>query len=616
MLAASAEVQCALVELRVATRDLHDPQRALSALVRLTPERLSSVLASKRDAAVEIKAHGVDLAARTHVEVLRDVAREFAGEEEVQHALCGVVATASRLSRRLQTQAGCLELWRELSHVRALHPMSRRVLLGSLAATTAILRGGDWNTMTLLLSPSSLSVPGPTVSAAELLVEELLQLLHRFGHRCSTTTDRAAGQREPDAEVGVASMRLLAVLLSGPSTVGSGGDPLSGLMKRFSTSIAAAMLSNLTMFQDASDGNDEDDPMLTWLVTCRELTRLLPLADVQSLLFQPSLSLASDKTSSSWYERILVDCWQHEARHQDGRYRRVLLVYLSILTRLFALPHSRDDEVCSSILATMLTDRPRVVAALCGLVGTYHQRSTSNNNSSSQHEDAVTLLELLRLIRQWCERPSGAKLMANNISVSESLASVLAAIIDSLVAQRNTREDASPSGSALDRATTAQTQLEALLIAQKLALRVDGGLQVVRSSLHQALAPSPSEQHRGMPQRNPASHRSRRQSVSNPSRDITSPTSPASTSTVVKALGIQSDECDDDLSMRAVLARELASTIALFTSAAGPVSKSSLAKPRSNLPSSLRAHFQPKKRSSERHHHLKTSTVAIYTSHT
>jgi hypothetical protein len=337
---------------------------------------------------------------------------------------------------------------------------------------------------------------------------------------------------------------------------------------------------------------------------------------VQRLLFQPSPPLASDKTPSPWYERILVDCWQHEACHQDGRYRRILLAYLAILTRLFARPHSYDDAVCSSVLTTMLTDYPRVVAALCGLVSAYHQRSTSNNNSPSQHEDAVTLLELLRLIHQWCERPSGAKLMAKNTSINESLEPVLAAIIGSLIAQRNTREDSSPSGSVLDRATTAQTQLAALLITQKLALRVDSGFKVIRSSLQQAVASAPSERHRVMTQRNAASHQSRRQSASNASRDVTTSLPSASSSKTIETLDLQTDVCDDDLSMSAVLARELASTIALFTPVVGSVSKSSLAKHRSNLSSSLRTHFQPRRRSSERHHHLKMSTVAIYTSHT
>jgi len=134
--------------------------------------------------------------------------------------------------------------------------------------------------------------------------------------------------------------------------------------------------------------------------------------------------------------------------------------------------------------------------------------------------------------------------------------------------------------------------------------------------LQQAVASAPSERHRVMTQRNAASHQSRRQSASNASRDVTTSLPSASSSKTIETLDLQTDVCDDDLSMSAVLARELASTIALFTPVVGSVSKSSLAKHRSNLSSSLRTHFQPRRRSSERHHHLKMSTVAIYTSHT
>lgn len=634
ILSASTEIRDALDELRAATRDLRDPQRVLSALVRMTPERLSSALACKSNATVSVKAKSVDLAALEHVELLRDVTREFAGEKEVQRALCDVLASVSRMSRRFQRQAGRLELWRELSHVRALHPASRRVLIGSLRATTAILCDCDLNTMTLLSSSSLPSSSGPAAAATELLVEELLQLLSRFGGRSGSSDAivKAAGQREVDAEIAVTAVRLLATLISGPSN--GSGDPLSVLLRRFSASIASALLLNLTLFRDAggcNDVGDDDDPMLTWLAACRELTRLLPPADTRRLFFQPSSPSSIDEAPSPWYELILVDCRERVARHQDCRHRRVLFVYLAITTRLFALPHSRDDEECASVLTSILSGRPRVVDALCALVSEYHHRTGSNNSSStSRNDDAVTLLELLRLVHLWCERASGAKSMAKNVSVNETLAPVLAGIVERLITQRDSPEDANRRGSAIDRVVTAQTQLAALLTTQRLALTAGGGPQVLRRVLQQAVSPTPSEQQQAMPLRIarspslvPTIRQSRRQPTATAdcdgARDSTTTSPLGLASEAIRALTLPSDGYDDDLSLSALIARELTSTVTLFTpleqNLVGSVSKSSLVKPRGVLSSPLSAHFQRRKRGSGHHHRLKTSTVAIYTNH-
>lgn len=462
--------------------------------------------------------------------------------------------------------------------MRQLHPLSRRILVGSLRVIAAIFQDSELNTIEFAKPSDAL-----TISTSELLVEELLQMIARYGDTVDPCSEKSGPSRR-DFDIVVVAMRVLAALLSCPT---SPSGPILVLAKKYSRPIFASMKANLTLFQRVDYvGIDTGDPMLTWLTTCRALVHLHSPTDTLSLMFK-----APD--TDPWYQVVAVEHWDRAktaSRYPyPRRHRRALILYLAIMTHIFALPHTRDDSECLSMLEIVLSDHQAALGALSGLVSNFHSRVAADNSE----EDLTILLQLLRLVHLWSERPHGAELLKTNSYAMETLVPVFVAIIDRTI-QPPTRVHVPPS------IQNEQINLAALLIVQRLATSPPGVPLKLRKLLEQSLRPGTSTL-----ERTTSLARARSMPVQSSTPNALSP---------IKALHSYacSDGYDDDRSLDAVIKRELDNTVALF------VQKESNSKARGGLTKSSSSLTLPVRRrgsSNRLHHSLKSSTVAIYTTH-
>ncbi|KAH7472353.1 uncharacterized protein KRP23_9347 [Phytophthora ramorum] len=336
------------------------------------------------------------LASQKTVQLLCDLVRLHMHEEEVQWVLGRVVALACHASIRFQCLAGQLEMWHELLAMRSTHPQSIRVQEASLRASESLFRSNEF--IAVKLRPL-------------LLLDDLLGIMDRF-LRVQTPRRRAH-------QLVVLSLRVLVTLYSSPRPTGlllfnGEGSSVGG---KWASEISRRMLESFAVF------NREVDWIRSWLDMVLLLLRQHATQTLESL-FSPD----TNKTASWWFVAV-IERWQSQPQ--------VMSSSLTTLTYIFALPHNTLADQEQIALAEKLIVEQNLMDVVCTVLDHYHKVTLTSQGSdqatmgvegrtSSRHDGMMlVLLEAIRLVRQWSERPKLLPRLETSRSLTTTLLHVL-----------------------------------------------------------------------------------------------------------------------------------------------------------------------------------------------
>ncbi|KAJ8539190.1 hypothetical protein ON010_g12681 [Phytophthora cinnamomi] len=334
------------------------------------------------------------LAAQKNVQLLRILVQSHLREEEVQWALGRVISLACQASIRFQCQAGQLEMWNDLFNMRSAHPESVRVQEASLRAIEYLFSSNEFHV---------------TKVRPLLLMEDLLGIMDRF-LLVQTPRRRAHG-------LVILSLRVLVALYSSPRStelVLFDGERSSEGVK-WAHEIPKRMLSSFAVF------NKDDSAIRSWLTMTLLLLRRYPVQALEAL-FSPNQS-----TEVTWWFSLVIERWQYQAD--------VIGSLLATLSYIFALPYNTLGDEIQVALAEKLIDEQDLLTVVCGVINHYHNETSTLRESSS----FTALLEAIRIIRQWSERPALLTRFVASRTVKQMLLPVLIELLD-----QHTKSPASP----------------------------------------------------------------------------------------------------------------------------------------------------------------------------
>ncbi|KAE9098331.1 hypothetical protein PF005_g16226 [Phytophthora fragariae] len=319
------------------------------------------------------------LATQKSVQLLRVLVRSHLREEEVQWALGRIISLACRASIRFQCQAGQLEMWNELFSMRSAHPESIRVQEASLRASESLFTSNEFHITKL---------------RPLLLLEDLLGVMDRF-LLVQTPRRRAHG-------LVVLALRVIVALYSSPRPTGlmlfDGERSSEGV--KWAREISKRMLQSFAVF------NKDVDAVRSWLAMTLLLLRQYPVQALESL-FSP--------TQSAWWFISVIDRWQSQAN--------VMSSLLATLTHIFALPNNTIGDEIQLALAEKLICEQDLLDIVCGVIDHYR-------NETLMVLECSVLLEAIRIIRQWSERPALLTRFETSRSVANIMLPVLIDLLD------------------------------------------------------------------------------------------------------------------------------------------------------------------------------------------
>ncbi|KAG2807052.1 hypothetical protein PC118_g17812 [Phytophthora cactorum] len=323
------------------------------------------------------------LATQTRVRLLSELVQIHLRDEEVQWALGRVISLACQVSTRFQCQAGQLEMWNELFAMRSTHPQSIRVQEASLRASEALFRSNEFH-ITKLRPRQHL--------------DDLVDVMDRF-LRIETPRRRAQA-------LVVLALRVLVALYSSPRSAGlmllSGESPMQG--EKWMRKISRCMLDSFSIF------NRQVESIRLWLEMVLLLLRHFPFKATETL-FSPV-----PRSEITWWFVAVIENWQFQAEMMSR--------LLASLTFLFALPYKTLEDKMQICLAEKLICEQNLLNLLCSIIDHYHH--ASRVTSSTEHETVMlVLLETIRVVRQWSERPSLVPRFEASHSVKDTLLPLL-----------------------------------------------------------------------------------------------------------------------------------------------------------------------------------------------
>ncbi|RLN55245.1 hypothetical protein BBJ28_00008994 [Nothophytophthora sp. Chile5] len=409
-LASSAGLAAVTRELQEALADLRaDPSNAQSVYTSLT--RIYGAVAGHPQIQLAVD---TTMASQENVLLLRDLMRLHLREQEVQWVLGRLLTVACHASLRFQCQAGQLELWLDLFNVRSVHSTCIRVLEASLLASEALFASNEFHRSKL---------------QPQQLVNELLDVMDRF-RRVQTPRRRAHS-------LVVVALRVLMALYSSLRPVE---------LDRWTLEIAQRMVDCLEIF------NRDASAICVWLKMAQLLLQQHP-EQALSRLF-PTKATAE----TSWWVLLVLERWQSNAD--------VVHPLLAVFTHVFALPYKTQEEQQLLALIETLIDYYNVLEALCSIAEHYARKLSTEDSASDsigargRDAEALALLEVLRAIRQWSERPA----LIGRFEASRGIKTILIPVLSQQLHRCSHRSPPSTR----DR----QLVLEILLILRHLAADV------------------------------------------------------------------------------------------------------------------------------------------------
>ncbi|RAW25176.1 hypothetical protein PC110_g18404 [Phytophthora cactorum] len=323
------------------------------------------------------------LATQTRVRLLSELVQIHLRDEEVQWALGRVISLACQVSTRFQCQAGQLEMWNELFAMRSAHPQSIRVQEASLRASEALFRSNEFHITQL---------------RPQQHLDDLVDVMDRF-LRIETPRRRAQA-------LVVLALRVLVALYSSPRSAGlmllSGESPMQG--EKWMRKISRCMLDSFSIF------NRQVESIRLWLEMVLLLLRHFPFKATETL-FSPV-----PRSEITWWFVAVIENWQFQAEMMSR--------LLASLTFLFALPYKTLEDKMQICLAEKLICEQNLLNLLCSIIDHYHH--ASRVTSSTEHETVMlVLLETIRVVRQWSERPSLVPRFEASHSVKDTLLPLL-----------------------------------------------------------------------------------------------------------------------------------------------------------------------------------------------
>lgn len=413
----------ALEEMRA---NASDPQRVYSCLVRMfdTLAASSSALPTQ----TELLVNAV-VAPLSTVKFLQELMVLHVSQEEIQWYLCRIITLACRKSLRFQCQAGQLALWSDVFQVRSTHPSSMRVLETSLETYEALLNSNEFQLL--------------TAQPAQKLIQEMLATIDRFAYMKSSSKSRSCEELRP--EMAVKALRVLTTIYSYPR--------LQALVEEKNASFAEAITSRLkSTFSPIFLENELVDVKL-WLRMCRLQIQQHRLVAVPGLF----LSTAADgNTIKPWFVRLL-EKWSDVPA--------IVYDFLALLTLVFALPHELGEHL--DALAHELLDKRKLLGTICELLARYPMSlSQQTSSSSGEYHLTLTLLEIVRVLRQWSAIDTTLKSFASCSQVKTLLIPTLATQLHS--SREQIQSPSSLSSSSSKRQQALQMALEILILLQNL----------------------------------------------------------------------------------------------------------------------------------------------------
>ncbi|GMF31113.1 unnamed protein product [Phytophthora lilii] len=373
------------VGLDMAKQEIHKALRGLEA----SPHDSQSVYTSLTSVFNVVVDHpqaelAVDstLATQKNVQILRALIRMHLREEEMQWTLGRVISLASRASIRFQCQAGQLEMWNALFDMRSAHPQSIRVLEASLQATETLFRSNEFHVVKF---------------RPQQLLGDLIGIMDRF-LRVQTPQRRAH-------KLVVLALRVLVALYSSPRPTGlllfSGESPIEGT--KWACEITKRMVDSFTVF------NRYVDSVGAWLNMALLLLRQHPVQALDNL-FSPAPA-----REITWWFILVVERWQAQTKVMNSLF--------ATLSHIFALPHNTLGDEIQVSLADKLFREQSLLDLLCEVIDRYHTKVSASD--SLPYDAMLVLLEAIRVVRQWSERPTLLARFKASRSVKATLLLVL-----------------------------------------------------------------------------------------------------------------------------------------------------------------------------------------------
>lgn len=432
----------ALEEMRA---NASDPQRVYSCLVRMLDTLAASADGPSR-AHAELLVNAV-LAPAGTVRFLQELMTLHMSQEEIQWYLCRFLTLACRHSLRFQCQAGQLELWSDVFQARSTHPGSMRVLKTSLQTYEALLNGNELQVL--------------KARPAQKLIQEMLATIDRFVYTKSSTTgskSRSCEAFRPEMVIG--ALRVLTTIYSSPRL-----QTLVEKNAQFAEAIISRLIAAFTpIFLDG-----ELDNVKLWLRMCRlqvqqHRTKAIPGFFLSSSLEcqkqgreqLPYFDASRDgKLFKPWFV-LLLEKWSDSPT--------IVYDFLAILTHVFAVPHELGEHL--EALARELLEKHKLLLTMCELLARYHGTLTQGEqqtSSTGEYHLSLTVLEIIRVLRQWSAIETTLKSFAP-CSQAKSL------LILTLITQLYTScEQIQATSSSSKRQQALQMTLEIVILLQKLS---------------------------------------------------------------------------------------------------------------------------------------------------
>ncbi|GMF41012.1 unnamed protein product [Phytophthora fragariaefolia] len=364
------------------------------------------------------------LADQKSVQLLRELLRLHRREEEVQWALGRIISLSSQASIRFQCKAGQLEMWNDLFTMRSTHPESIRVQEASLRAGETLFMSNEFHITKL---------------QPLLYLEELIGVMDRFV-RIQTPRKRAHG-------LVVLALRVLVALYSSSQSAAlilfDGERSAEGV--KWACAISKRMLDSFAIFAKGIEA------IQSWLTMTLLLLRQHP-AQALDILFSPNQNV-----NTVWWLILVVEQWKSQTN--------VMSSLLATLTHIFALPHNiLGDELQLAVAARLISEQG-LLHVVCDVIDYYCNKTFP----LLENPDFNIMLEAIRIIRQWSERPALTAHFESSREVKNMLLPILMELLNRHVNQ-------SPPSAISPKALV--ILLEILLILRHLAAS-----QIIRSAL-------------------------------------------------------------------------------------------------------------------------------------
>lgn len=313
------------------------------------------------------------------VKLLQEVFHLHLHQEEIQWYWCRFLVITCKASLRFQCQAGRLELWSDVYEIRSTHPSSMRVSETSLLVYEALLNSNEYHVL--------------KARPAQKMIQDMLHTIDRFAYTSELPSQSCQKDRP---EMVILAMRVLASMYSSSRLVSLVEEKES----TFADAIVSRMVSTFALFLER-----RCDTKL-WLRMCRLQVQQHGSTATLGLFF-PKPASASPTEQSKQQTRPAVASWKPWFVHiveKHGADAGIMYDYFALFTHLFALPHKLGSDL--DVLTRELLENHNLLGTFCDVLGKYHEKQTTETanhtpGAEGTSENQLTLLEILRVIRQW-----------------------------------------------------------------------------------------------------------------------------------------------------------------------------------------------------------------------